>query len=268
MKREKIDFLIHKDFKIFYSDLDSTLQSIDEIFINESYRWISEEKKPLILDVGANIGVSCLYFKSKFPDARIICFEPDPNAFELLCMNIEVNQLKDIEPIQAAISNDDGFANFYGQVDELHTDARGNSLVEIWGMQRDSSQKIVVKVLSLKKFLNERVSLLKLDVEGSEELILKDIKQLMDNIEAIFLEFHACDSMNNVNDLSRTLALLKEKHFILNVVPGEVGVFPKDVLAWASRHKPTLYHIQAIQRRLVIHDEKKRFTHGIESERC
>ena len=43
---------------------------------------------PLIIDCGANIGISVLEWKSRWPMARVICFEPDPDAFRLLEMNI------------------------------------------------------------------------------------------------------------------------------------------------------------------------------------
>jgi FkbM family methyltransferase len=267
MKKKSPNFLIYKNFKIFYSDAESTLQTLDEIFVNESYRWVSDEKSPLILDVGANIGLSCLYFKSKYPEARIICFEPDPTSFEFLCMNIQMNQLKNVRAIRAAISDHQGFANFYGQVDENHTDARGNSLIESWGMQRHSSQKILVQTFSLRDFLSEKVSLLKLDVEGAEELILQDIKNDMKKIENIYLEFHASDSVREINDLERTLELLRSQNFELNVAPGETGIFPPDVLAWAARNQPSLYHIQAVQR-AVKNERKQRITHAVEGQGC
>jgi hypothetical protein len=42
-------------------------------------------KKPLIVDVGANIGAASLYAHRAFPDAQIVLVEPDRQNFELSC---------------------------------------------------------------------------------------------------------------------------------------------------------------------------------------
>lgn len=46
-------------------------------------------RKPLIVDAGANIGASPLYFLSAFPTARVVAIEPDTGNFELLVKNTE-----------------------------------------------------------------------------------------------------------------------------------------------------------------------------------
>jgi predicted O-methyltransferase YrrM len=53
------------------------------------YRFNSLITKPLILDCGANVGVSVLYFKRLYPDAEIIAFEPDEDVFAILKQNYE-----------------------------------------------------------------------------------------------------------------------------------------------------------------------------------
>jgi predicted O-methyltransferase YrrM len=45
-------------------------------------------KKPLIVDVGANIGAASIYFHRAFPDARIVAVEPDRQNFELPVANV------------------------------------------------------------------------------------------------------------------------------------------------------------------------------------
>jgi hypothetical protein len=120
---------------------------------------------------------------------------------------------------------------------------------------------------SKKQFLSEKVSLLKLDVEGAEELILQDIKSQMHKINQIFLEFHVCEAIKAFNNLERTLELLQAQHFELHITPGEVGIFPRDVLAWVGRHQPSLYHIQANRER--VEDERRgSLNTAVESQRC
>ena len=44
-----------------------------EIFGDQVYRFIANRQDPLIIDCGANIGMSVIYFKYLYPDARIGC---------------------------------------------------------------------------------------------------------------------------------------------------------------------------------------------------
>jgi hypothetical protein len=61
-----------------------------EIFIYNSYEFLSTKKNPFILDCGSNIGMSILYFKYFYPNCKIYAFEPDPETFELLKFNIKI----------------------------------------------------------------------------------------------------------------------------------------------------------------------------------
>ena len=42
----------------------------------------------IIVDIGSNIGASIIYFHEKFPDARILGFEPHPETFGILQQNV------------------------------------------------------------------------------------------------------------------------------------------------------------------------------------
>src|SRR5688572_17057445 len=50
------------------------LHSVDEIFVEEVYKFKAESDHPVILDCGANIGLSLVYFKKLYPNAHIIAF--------------------------------------------------------------------------------------------------------------------------------------------------------------------------------------------------
>ena len=41
-----------------------------------------------IVDVGANVGASALFWKARYPEARLLCFEPVPENFVLLTQNL------------------------------------------------------------------------------------------------------------------------------------------------------------------------------------
>jgi FkbM family methyltransferase len=66
-----------------------------------------EEKglRPLIADVGANIGLSVLYFIDNLPSPHIMAIEPDLENFKLLSKNVDG---LDVETIRRAASSTKG----------------------------------------------------------------------------------------------------------------------------------------------------------------
>ena len=65
------------------------------LYIDRVYREIvASGKKPLIVDCGANIGASALWFSARYPEAHIVAVEPAPDNFELLrknCAGLDVD---------------------------------------------------------------------------------------------------------------------------------------------------------------------------------
>lgn len=57
---------------------------IDEIFEKEIYHFIADSDRPVCIDAGANVGCATLYWKWLYPEAKVICLEPDFGLFELL----------------------------------------------------------------------------------------------------------------------------------------------------------------------------------------
>lgn len=75
-----------------------------DIFINRIHHFEAEQPVPFILDCGSNFGVSILYFKHVYPQARMIGFEPDSTIFPHLQENFVRNQLTDVKLVQAALA--------------------------------------------------------------------------------------------------------------------------------------------------------------------
>ena len=48
-----------------------------ELFEKKIYKFVPTSDTPLIIDCGANMGLSLLFFSKRYPTARIIAFEPD-----------------------------------------------------------------------------------------------------------------------------------------------------------------------------------------------
>src|SRR5688572_5955997 len=75
-QRKKISFL---KYTFIVPDALSFLWQFKEIFVDEYYNFTSGKVSPIIVDCGANIGTSCIYFKTLFPTSRIKAFEANPD---------------------------------------------------------------------------------------------------------------------------------------------------------------------------------------------
>ncbi len=153
------------------------------------------DDRPLIIDCGANIGVTVLDWKSRWPGARIVCFEPDPFAFELLQKNIDANDIPDVRCINAAVAGEEGTTTLFGDISR-DGDARGNSIDPNWGDRGDSGQ-VVVACKRLSRFLTERVDFLKLDVEGVEQQVIDEITDQLRLVHAMYIEVHETQAGDN-----------------------------------------------------------------------
>src|ERR1044071_4816990 len=61
---------------ITLTDSLSFVAGYEEIFKRENYKVDFATNDPFIIDCGSNIGLSIIYFKTRYPNAKIIGFEP------------------------------------------------------------------------------------------------------------------------------------------------------------------------------------------------
>lgn len=188
-----------RGFDLFHNNQDAAESMVRQIDEFPSF-FTPQGDRPLIIDCGANIGVSVLEWKTRWPQAEIICFEADPFASEILQMNVDKNCIAGIECIHAAVSDCDGIVEFYGDISPT-ADARGNSLDANWADRAGSSQT-QVECTRLSPYLAGRdVSFLKLDIEGAEQRVLTEIADCLDRVAALYVEVHETDDSNDINSL-------------------------------------------------------------------
>src|SRR5438093_165415 len=102
-------------FPTWLVDGRSFLEQHREIFGRHAYRFASRSTDPFIVDGGANLGLSALYWKGLYPTARITCFEPDPAIFEILTRNCAQWGLTEVQLINAALWSVRGQADFWAE---------------------------------------------------------------------------------------------------------------------------------------------------------
>jgi FkbM family methyltransferase len=156
-------------YRIDYLNQSHTLFLIHEIFVNAAYAFAGHNPRARVVDCGANIGLSVLFFKALRPEAEVIAFEPDPVTFARLVRTVELNGLRNVQTENAAVGDRDGTVAFYTR----SSDPGGltASTDPSWG--GDVRQD--VPVVRLSSLLREPVDFLKLDVEGSEYAIVQDL---------------------------------------------------------------------------------------------
>lgn len=185
--------------QLFYNAPQELLHGLQEIFIDQIYKQ-SLPPKALILDCGANIGLSVLWFKQLNADAQIIAFEPDPANFLLLKKNIDSYKLENITCHHAAVWNEDTTRTFSADGGMASSFASANS-----------TDTIRVTCLRLKKFLQQPIDFLKLDIEGAEWDVLKDCAESLVSVKRIFVEYHG--QFDEQEKLIQLLEILRSAGF-------------------------------------------------------
>jgi FkbM family methyltransferase len=183
--------------RITLTDASWYLFSYREIFKEEIYRFNIDSPSPLIIDCGANIGLSLIYFKHLYPDARIVAFEPDGEIFGILEQNIKTFHFKNITLYAKAVWTSETELSF--QPDG----AVGGRLTQ--------DGAINVKTLRLKNFINQKVDFLKIDIEGAEYEVLKDCKDYLGNVDHLFVEHHG--NQNAEENLNEILQIIRNAGF-------------------------------------------------------
>jgi FkbM family methyltransferase len=169
-----------------YSDLLTLCPQWHDIFVLGSLTFDTTNQTPRILDCGANIGLASLFYKRRYPAARITAFEADPAIAALLAHNVRANGAADVEVVAAAVWTEAGQVSF-------RADGADAGAVVSAGGGREGGATRVPAVRLADWLARERIDLLKLDIEGAEAAVLADCEGVLENVNAILLEVHEFD---------------------------------------------------------------------------
>jgi FkbM family methyltransferase len=188
--------------KIYFTHGLALLNNIKELFNSNCYFFTTSNPTPRILDCGAYIGLSIIYFKSIYPAAKITAFEADPSIYNVLTRNMLSFDFTDVELVNKAVWNEETQLTFYA--DNMMT----GSLVT---QNNDQSNEIKINTTRLINYLSTKIDFLKLDVEGAEYEVLKDIQHDLNNVDKIFIEYHS--DANKPQILGEILQILSNAGF-------------------------------------------------------
>lgn len=143
-----------------------------------AHGWRAQGKTPMIVDAGANVGCSSLYFADAYPEACVLAVEPDPESYALLVANCASEAR--VRPVRAA----------------LWSHERGVALVDggqgSWSCQvRDGGSTPSLTLAGLLHLVPDALPLIiKLDIEGAEREVCAASQQILRSAPCIMLEPH------------------------------------------------------------------------------
>jgi len=178
--------------------LDNTLCFLDNLKENTK-NWV-------FIDIGANIGNHSIYFADHFKEVH--AFEPNPTVFRILKINSEYK--KNINCYNYGLGENKGKYQL-----NINQENVGSSFVAVDNKSKDNSQEsISINIDKLDNLLANfsQADLIKIDVEGFEENVLKGGKNFIKKFQPIILfeQLLESDKEKDLNKVSNLL--LKEKY--------------------------------------------------------
>ena len=174
-----------------------------EIFILRQYAFECEHACPVTVDCGGNVGLSVVWFKRHYPQSKVIVYEADPEVAQVLINNVTRLGLSDVNVNPVAVWTSHGTMGFQ---------QRGPDSGSL-----STSASCSIATIRLAENLPAHVDLLKMDIEGGEFEVLKDLYETnaLRRVERLVVECHV--TVDVLDDLVRLLAMIREcdMHFVI-----------------------------------------------------
>lgn len=155
-----------------------------------------------IIDAGANVGYTSLYFNSLFTNATIISIEPDIKNFQILSENITLNKLDNkISPLRMALL---GRADMNLITKSDFRDGKDWAItVEESNSETDLKSTSIPQIMQ--QFQLNEIDILKIDIEGAERYLFEKDCDLsyLSTVKTIIIEIH--DEFNCRTHIYNTL---------------------------------------------------------------
>ncbi len=160
-----------------------------QVFVEREYACLDDlTGVGLILDCGGNVGYSAAYLLSRFPAGRLVSIEPDPGNFEMLRANLAPYG-GTVQLLRSAV-----WSHPCGLVlsDAPYRDGMDwtRQVRECRPGERPDLRAVDIATV-LRQFPGERISILKMDIEGAEGIVFRsNYENWIDLVDNIVIELH------------------------------------------------------------------------------
>lgn len=196
--------LLPKSYATIVRDMQG-YNAMKETFIAEQYKWLLNNlnKKSIIVDIGANIGDSAIYFARNKNVRFVYAYEPFPILYKEAKKNISLAKSKKIKLFNAGVFS----INKYIMIPDMYPAHEGSIIKNYKKGVKIPIYSINYILKNIRNLHNEQI-LIKSDCEGCEYNIFNGTVNL-DKVTKIQIEFH-----NGVNDIP---SVLKQKKFRVTI---------------------------------------------------
>lgn len=182
---EIISVQLSKKFPPVYLRKNETDVTVfNNVFHRREYDIDFREIPEVIVDGGANIGLTSVFFAQKFPDATIVAVEPEPGNFAMLKRNTA--PYPNVRALNCGLWN---------KSTNLRIIDYGEGAWAFVVTEVPEAASDTVKAMSIRDLMQEqgltKIDLLKIDIEGSEkELFEEGAGEWLPYVRTIVVELH------------------------------------------------------------------------------
>lgn len=177
----------------------SDLATFEQVFANNAFnlrrlaRWreichlhasIASHGTPLIVDLGANIGLASVYFAKNWPRAQLIAVEPEARNYRMTCDNLA--DIPNALPVHAAVASDDGAV----RIVDPGADAYAMRTESVAADAPGSIPALSVQSVLQKALPGAVPFIVKIDIEGSEGELFSKNTGWVGRFPIVIIELH------------------------------------------------------------------------------
>lgn len=171
-----------------YEYITGTYLGTDETHVLKTFL---KNDKSVFYDIGAHVGLFSVAASRLIPGCTIYAFEPMPDNFEVLKSHLQINNIKEVQPFQYAVSNIEGEVSFTNM-----GSSEGNTYINQSPAFKNASSVFTVKSVFIDDLIAlgyKPPSIIKIDVEGAELDVLKGAVETIKRYRpVVLLATHNC----------------------------------------------------------------------------
>lgn len=163
-------------------------------FIAGEYDNLNIRKGDIVIDFGDNVGDFTVKAALRVgDDGKVIVIEPDPKNIEIIKLNAQINHLRNIIIVNAAVADRIGFAYLSGSgVGAYISDKRI--------LDTDIEVPLITMDEILKRYADDKNVVIKMDIEGAERMVFKNT-DFLNRVREIAIELHGEDNIKNIRKI-------------------------------------------------------------------